>query len=347
MTTPSSPHETADNLTKNQHFVSQIEQRLNAINPGALPENQRIYEFEIIDREHHQVRLVKPNGRPISGSLSMFDLFSFDVADDGLRANFEQTFGVYEARIRNLTEKLLQAHAARSHAISQDLFELFVAKMVNFIRNPFSVAKVLNTFKVMGQHHPTDPQIYRQYERILTGRRPQQTYLCDKLGILDEQYGTWLRVLFMLLTPLADGHTTMLEQALAAMYDDREHALLIHLHTYSAHRCLLSDRGWTVPIPEGNNLAFDFNLSARAFIRYVFLDYDAVLGRPLRPMIRDGLSRGPKVVHLSYLHDDLVALDVFHRRIVEQSFERVFSSGLTPHSVTVTGWALAPGQASS
>ena len=52
-------------------------------------------------------------------------------------------------------------------------------------------------------------------------------------------------------------------------------------------------------------------------------------------MIRKGLSRGPKVVHLSYLHDDLVLLEVFHRRIIEQSFERVFSSGLTPHNVTV------------
>jgi hypothetical protein len=208
--------------------------------------------------------------------------------------------------------------------------------MVNFIRNPFSVAKILNTFGVMGQHHPTDPRVYAQYERILTGRRPQQAYLCAKLGISDEQYAAWLRVLFMLLTPLADGYATMLEQALGAMYEDREHALVIHLHTYGSERCLLSDRGWTVPVPEDQHLVFDFNLSAQAFIRYAFLDYDTVLGRPIPPIIKDGLSRGPKVVHLSYLHDDLVALDVFHRRIIEQSFERVFSSGLTPHSVTVT-----------
>ena len=52
-------------------------------------------------------------------------------------------------------------------------------------------------------------------------------------------------------------------------------------------------------------------------------------------MIRAGLALGPKVVHLSYLHDDMLALDVFHRRIIEQSFERVFSSGLKPLSVTV------------
>jgi hypothetical protein len=38
-------------LTKNHHVVSQVEQRLNALNSGARPENQRIYEFEIVDRQ--------------------------------------------------------------------------------------------------------------------------------------------------------------------------------------------------------------------------------------------------------------------------------------------------------
>lgn len=54
----------------------------------------------------------------------------------------------------------------------------------------------------------------------------------------------------MLLTPLADGHDTMLEQALRALFEDRDHALHIHLHAYITERCLLSDRGWTVPVPD-------------------------------------------------------------------------------------------------
>ncbi len=61
-------------------------------------------------------------------------------------------------------------------------------------------------------------------------------------------------------------------------------------------------------------------------------------------MIREGLSQGPevvqrcpKVVQLSYLHDDFVSLGVFHERIIEQSFERVFSSGAVPYSVIVIG----------
>lgn len=333
----SAPETGPHGLTKRQHFISQAEQRLNALNPGARPENQRIYEFEIVDRERYRVRLVASNGRLISNSLSMFDLFSFDVADNGVRANLERVFGTYEAKLSELTAKLLRAHAAQSSAVNPEIFDLFVAKMVNFIRNPFSVGKILNTFGAMGEHHPTDPQIYTQYERILTGRRPQQAYLCAKLGISDEQYEAWLRILFMLLTPLADGQVTMLEQTLGVLFEDRDHALHIHLHTYDAERCLLSDRGWTVPVPEDRHLVFDFNLNAQAFIRYAFLDYEAALGRPLPPMIRQGLSWGLKVAQVSYLHNDLVALSVFHRRIIEQSFKRVFSSGLSPYGVMVAG----------
>ncbi len=328
------PHE----QTKNEHFVSQAEQRLNALNSGARAENQRIYEFEIVDRDRREVRLTRKNGRPIVDTLSMFDLFSFDVDDGGLRANFERAFSAYEARIGDLAARLLQAHKTHSSAIGQEVFDLFVAKMVNYVRNPYSVAKVLNTFGAMAQHHPTDPAIYAAYERILLGRRPQQTYLCRVLGITDEQYGAWLRALFMLLMPLADGWRPMLDQALRTLFLGRDHALHVHVHTFSAERCLLSDRGITSPVPQDLHLVLDFNLTAHAFIRYAFLDYEKALGRRLPPGIRNGLSLGPKQVQLSYLHDDILALDVFHRRVIDQSFTRVFCSGLSPHGVTVIAY---------
>lgn len=291
-------------FTKNQHFVSQVEQRLNAVNPAARRENQRIYTFEIVDRDRREIRLSNGMGRLIANSLSMFDLFSLDVDGDGTRANFERIFSEYEARLGQLTNRLLKAHANKDNAVGQDIFDLFVAKMVNFIRNPYSVAKILNTFGALAQYHPTDPAIYATYERILTGRRPQQAYLCKKLGISDDQYGAWLRVLFLLLTPMVTGHGTFLDQSLQSLFEDRGTGLLVHMHTFSVERCLLSDRGWTVPVPEKPHLVFDFNLTAQAFIRYAFLDYKAVLGHPVPPHIRHGLTLGPKVAQLSYLHDD-------------------------------------------
>jgi hypothetical protein len=322
--------------TKNQHFVSQVEQRLNAINPEARPKKQRIYEFRIADREQYIVRLTHERGRPIVSNLSMFDLFSFDVGDDGVRANFEKAFGDYEARIGGLTACLLKAHDERSKTITQELFDLFVAKMVNFVRNPYSVEKVLNTFGAMAQLHPTDPSLYAAYERILLGRRPHQVRLCATLGITDEQYSAWLRVLFMALTPLTDDWGAMLGHALRTLFLERDKGLYVHIHKFRAERCLLSDRGLTWSAPPGQHLVLDFNLSARAFIRYAFLDYEALLGRPLPPGVSHGLSRGPKQVQVSYLHDDLPALNAFHRHVIEQSYESVFCSGLSPYGVTVS-----------
>ena len=234
-----------------------------------------------------------------------------------------------------LTARLLQAHAQRSDAVGQEVFDLFVAKMINFIRNPYSVTKALNTFGVMAEHRPTDPATYAAYERVLRGRRPQQAHLCRTLGITDEQYGAWLRVLFMLLIPLADGWSTLLEQTLQTLFTDRDHAILVHIHTFGAERCLLSDRGLTSPVPQDPHLVFDFNLGAQAFIRYAFLDYEATLGRPLPAGIRHGLGLGPKQVQVSYLRDDFASLDVFHRRVIEQSFGKVFCSGMSPYGVAV------------
>ena len=39
-----------ENSTVRQHFLSQAEQRLNAINPGAKRENQRIYQYTLNKR---------------------------------------------------------------------------------------------------------------------------------------------------------------------------------------------------------------------------------------------------------------------------------------------------------
>jgi hypothetical protein len=89
--------------------------------------------------------------------------------------------------------------------------------------------------------------------------------------------------------------------------------------------------------PQNPHLVFDFNLAAQAFIRYAFLDYDAALGRPLPTGIAHGLNLGPKLVQVFYPRDDFQSLDVFHRRAIEQSFNKVFCSGLSPHGVAVLG----------
>jgi hypothetical protein len=325
-----------DNATKQQHFISQMEQRLNASNPAANPENQRIYEFKVVDREQHVLELTDVRGKSIAKTLSMFDLFSFDVdKKSDTRANFEAVFYRYESRLLASTDRLLQAHSARSASVSQEVFDIFVSKMVNFVRNPYSVVKMLNTFGALANIHPTNPALYASYERVLRGRKPQQAYLCRQLGISDEQYESWLRVMLMLLVPLAEGTSTLFEQSLQSLFTRTDQAVAIYVHRYLTERCLLSDRGFSSPIPEDTHLVFDFNLRFDAFIRIAFMDVQAVRGQPVPDWVQRAMIGRPKPVAIYYCTDDFAALDSFHRRVVEQCCERVFCSGATPYGLTV------------
>ena len=48
------------NDTRNQHFLTRGEQQLNALNPQADPGNQRIYSFQVVDRENYTLALESP-----------------------------------------------------------------------------------------------------------------------------------------------------------------------------------------------------------------------------------------------------------------------------------------------
>jgi hypothetical protein len=322
--------------TKHQHYISQVDQRLNTSTPDATPENQRIFSFDLIDRDARIVRLTHPRGRPIASNLSMYDLYSFDVDKDAAtRANLEREFGQYETVIRENTQGLMRKFAEQSDDCKEELLTLFLAKMTNFIRNPFSVQKVLNTFGAMAVHHPTDPAIYASYTRIMTGRKPQQAALSARLGITDEQYATWLRVIFMLLTPMAGGQPNFLEQMMKNLFENENHEVIVQVHRFDDQACLLCDRGISWPLDHAEHLVFDFNLSSAAFVRFAFMSHDTFPPGGMPPMIRAGLKRGPKRMHVLYELNDLQSLTIFHHRVIDQCYEKVYCSTKTPYGVTV------------
>jgi hypothetical protein len=93
------------NNTKHQHFLSQVEQRLNALNPVSSEVNQRIFSFSLIDRDQCSIALDGEHGRSIANNLLLYDLFSFDVKERrAARMNFESLFGQYESGIKENTE---------------------------------------------------------------------------------------------------------------------------------------------------------------------------------------------------------------------------------------------------
>jgi len=200
------------NDTGNQHYVSQVEQRFNSFNPEAEQRRQRIYSMTVHDRETFTLDLDSPRGCPISKNLALQDLFSFEVAPRGTtRLNFEAAFQQYEDTMEANTIGLLAKLEQGAGDIKKEILEIFVAKFMNFLRNPYSVKKVLNTVGGVLQFHPTDPELFAQYKAVLEGRKPQQAHLCERLEISPEEYRMWLTALFLMLMRPEPGGVNMME----------------------------------------------------------------------------------------------------------------------------------------
>lgn len=321
-----------ENDTCNQHFVTQGEQRLNAMNPQADPRNQRIYSFEVVDRENYTLALESPNGRPIGSNLSLFDLFSFDIPGDSrLRLNFESLFHKYEGYIEAHTRSLLVKLNTGGGDIKAEIIDLFAAKLLNFVRNPFSIVKVLNSFPGLASYDPTDPALLAEYRRIVSGKKPHQAYLCAQLGISDAQYVEWLRVLFMLLVPMAEGQPNFFEDVIRRLLENRKMHVAAVVNEYDSARCLLSDRGFSQPIADGPHMAFSFNLCATAFVDYVFLDPATSLkGKASPEFIAQAIANWERLpekqISVTFVRNNLDMLARFNRRAIEQCYKRVYCS---------------------
>lgn len=319
------------NNTRNQHFVTRVEQKLNAINPGNATSKFRIYSFRITDRDTYKIDLESPRGHAIERTLSMFDLFSFDVPHGGrIRSNLEELFHRYEANIESDTRSLLEKLSRSSPDIKNELVNLFAAKLLNFIRNPFCIEKVLNSFPAFRGYEPTDPGLLVAFRRIASGQKPHQNYLCQKLGISHETYVDWLRLLFLLLVPLGNGQQNLFESVIKGLFEGRDTQAGAFVWIYDQDYCLLSDRGFCHPVPDGPHMmAMSFNLCSTAFVDYAFADAATLMkGRAppefLLPTLDAWRRRPHTTINVTVRRNDRQSLARYNRRVIEWSRERVY-----------------------
>ena len=314
------------NDTAKQHYLSQVEQRLNTCNPAAISRNQKIHAFEILQRGTSDEIKLGPAGEKLIGSnLSLHDLFSFDVEPRAnLRQNFEGLFQRYEQRLQTHTEALLIKAEVKSANIAEELIALFSAKLLNFMRNPYSVPKILDTFKSITKLRPTDPQQDRLLQLVLNGRKPHQAAMCKRLGLSDIQYHHWLATLFMMLTELSPGRESMFDGIVRQMFTDKKHAVGVMISMYTKEKCLLSDRSFSTNLREPHVDGMDFNLRHDAFIRYVFASRKAMLPPNTRPNLMALCETLDPKVDVYYFVDDMTQLRYFNMNVINQSHSRVF-----------------------
>lgn len=318
------------NETRNQHFLPQVEQKLNASNPDSTSGKFRIYSFRIADREAYRIELESPRGRAIASTLSMLDLFSFDVSGGGpLRMNLEALFHKYEANVEIHTRSLLEKLAQGSADIKTELIDLFAAKLLNFVRNPFCIQKVLNSFPGVGQYEPTDPELLAVYRRIVNGQKPHQAYLCRQLDISQETYIEWLRLIFILLMQTGVDRPNLFECMIKRLFEARDTQAAAFVWIYDQDPCLLSDRSFCQPIPDGAHMAMSFNLCATAFVDYIFADAATLVeGRASPAFVANALAawrqRPQATINVTVTKNNRPMLARYNRRVVEQARERVY-----------------------
>lgn len=321
-----------ENNTRNQHFISQVEQRLNALNPQANSENMRIFSYKTIDRDAYKLLLEYDRGIRIGKSLAIEDLYSFDVSGENkLCYNFENIFQKYEVEIESCTKSLLRKSEMNDADIKEEVFTLLAAKLVNFVRNPYSIDLLLRLFSGIVSFCPTNPDLVSEYNRILLGRKPHQNYLCKKLGITDKVYSSWLRMIYMLLVPMAEGKSNLLEEIINTLVENKKLHIAVFVHKYDSYRCLLSDRGYCWPFDSKDYTGFSFNLSAEAFVDYVFADSESIISEKFPPnFVQSAMNvlerQNKKRIHVTFLRNDLKMLQRYNRSVVFQCHERVFSS---------------------
>ena len=130
----------------------------------------------------------------------------------------------------------------------------------------------------------------------------------------------------MLLTELEEDKPNFLVHVVKQLYENPATHIMVLVYTYDSETCLLSDRGYSVPLPEEDHMAFDFNLCANTFIRYAFGNIDKLSPKNTPKELIDKFKEMPKIVRVSKISNDMDVLAKYNKNVVYQCFNTVFNS---------------------
>lgn len=318
------------NNTKNQHYVSQVEQRLNSSAPNAAKKAQKIYSFKIIDREACVLKMEGRNPKSIERNLSMLDLFTFDLETKVFRDNFESLFSRYESEIEHNTLSILQKLNSKNNEITSELINIFTLKLLNTFRNPHCVIKTLNTIGDVVKYQPADKGLSDTFQKFERGNRPHEKYICNKIGITSKEYADWLKALFMMLFSPTAHNSNMLEDVVKSLFECDSHIINVFVFYYEDDArtggIALSDRGFTIPMEKKGLFAYSFNLSSKAFITYVFTDINETKNIHATQEVIDSYKKSNNKINFRFIKNSLDALKLYNQTTVYQAFETVYCS---------------------
>lgn len=322
-----------ENETISQHFLSQVEQRMNSFNLGAEKRNRKIYSFKVTDRDGYIVQLENPKGVKISSNLYFDDLFTFYKGAENIRKNLEGAFGEYESKILSLTNTLMEKINDNENGsdVSDLLVELLRVKFLNFLRNPFSIKKILNSVGDLPNHYPVQKNIFEEFRLIEGSYKPHVDRLCNLFNVTYEEYIKWIKMLFLVLMRPDGTSENMLEGLVRNLLENKDFKMMFIVFHYTGEhedkKVCLSDRTWVDCIEDNaDQMGMDFNLTSNAFLRFGAASIKKLTPPGTPQYVVDAAMARMKNIDCIVIENDLDALKSYNQNAVLQSYERVFCS---------------------
>jgi len=318
-----------ENSTRNQHFISQSEQRSNCIDESRPKDKQRIYKFEIADRENSVVRLTNAGGVKIKKNLSFDDLFSFDVKNSSLRKNLEDFFHKFEADLAPAADLLVSESKANSggDVLKGAAEKVFKAKFMGWIRNPYSIARTIDMYKGVAGLYPTNPILLTDFCDIRTGVKPHLTAVCTEFGVTSDQYFQWLEILFLALMIPPGSTKSILEATVEKIVESKGqmgHVIVATFDDVTGCRVAIPDTGYLQGTEDPNHNMFLFNLSRSAFAAFNVVDLSKQTLVEVSSRMRGQVGSFNMKFSAQHHHNDMKLLERFNVLAAYQAHSHIF-----------------------
>ncbi|MED5607871.1 hypothetical protein VV867_09265 [Pseudomonas sp. JH-2] len=325
-------------LARNHHFISQAEQRLNAIDSSVRPENQRIYRFDILQREPPSIRKSGSTGVKIEKNLSRQDLYTLKILDEGGQHNLESAFQQYENDIPGMTRSLLnKLKDPKSIDFKKELLRLYALKLLNIIRNPYDMKRTLEMFRELRGVLPGNKDLQSHFISLDSASRPQVAQICEELSVSEEEYIEWLKIIYLLILQPLDQGLNLIEHLIKSVIDNDNIIKDFSIFRYDEPQSagvLLCDRIIDERPKKGTQVQM-FNLDASAFMVVMLVDIKGQDIIDLNPEYRDVDFKQGNVVRVNCEANNLTVLKTYNQHCVWLAHSNVYCAHETPYGVHI------------
>ena len=255
-----------ENETENQHYIAQVEQKLNSINPNAKKDKRRIYKFKVKNKNNSVVKITRENGVKIEDNLSYDDLYTFNFLEGKVRESFENFFQKYENNIETHIKNMEGKFDDSYQDVTLEVVNIFLYKLMNIIRNPYFIKETIVIFEDLLE---TDIIEDDDIIRVMNFTSKDKDKIYKEYKITADDYKKWLMIIYLAITK-KDGDEFLLENIVRNIFNDKDYHKDILIFFYDDRFCLLSDKGFNLVSIGDGNFVLEFNLRRDVFISFPF-----------------------------------------------------------------------------